>query len=111
MASGTPVVASDLEAFKRVLDNDKAGVTFENENSDDLARVVSDLLSNPTKCAELSAQGRLRAAEFDWSVVAERIVDVYESIRVPGVTVEPDLTGQMIGRLGRGRITPEMRSD
>jgi hypothetical protein len=25
--------------------------------------------------------------------------------------VEPDLTGQMIGRLGRGRITPEMRSD
>jgi phosphatidylinositol alpha-mannosyltransferase len=111
MASGTPVVASDLEAFKRVLDNGKAGITFENENSDDLAKVVSNLLSDPARCAELSAQGKLRAAEFDWSVVAERIVDVYESIRVPGVLVEPDLTGQMIGRLGRGRITPEMRSD
>jgi phosphatidylinositol alpha-mannosyltransferase len=111
MASGTPVVASDLEAFKRVLDNGKAGITFENENSDDLAKVVSNLLSDPARRAELSAQGKLRAAEFDWSVVAERIVDVYESIRVPGVIVEPDLTGQMIGRLGRGRITPEMRSD
>lgn len=111
MASGTPVIASDLEAFQRVLDNGKAGITFENENSDDLARVVSELLSDPARCAELSAQGKLRAAEFDWSVVAERIVDVYESIRVPGVIVEPDLTGQMIGRLGRGRITPEMRSD
>jgi phosphatidylinositol alpha-mannosyltransferase len=111
MASGTPVVASDLEAFKRVLNNGKAGITFENENSVDLARVVSDLLSDPVRCAELGAQGKLRAAEFDWSVVAERIVDVYESIRVPGVKVEPDLTGQMIGRLGRGRITPEMRSD
>ena len=111
MASGTPVVASDLEAFKRVLDNSKAGITFENENSADLARVVSELLSDPTRCAELSAQGKLRASEFDWSVVAERIVDVYESIRVPGVRVEPDLTGQMIGRLGRGRIAPEMRSD
>ena len=111
MASGTPVVASDLEAFKRVLDNGKAGITFENENSEDLARVVGQLLSDPTRQAELSAQGKLRAAEFDWSVVAERIVDVYESIRVPGVVVEPDLTGQMIGRLGRGRITPEMRSD
>lgn len=106
MASGTPVVASDLEAFKRVLDNGKAGITFENENSADLARVVSELLSDPTRCAELSAQGKLRASEFDWSVVAERIVDVYESIRVPGVRVEPDLTGQMIGRLGRGRIAP-----
>jgi len=111
MASGTPVVASDLEAFKRVLDNGKAGITFENENSQDLAKVVSNLLSDPARRAELSAQGKLRAAEFDWSVVAERIVDVYESIRVPGVVVEPDLTGQMIGRLGRGRITPEMRSD
>jgi phosphatidylinositol alpha-mannosyltransferase len=111
MASGTPVVASDLEAFKRVLDNGKAGITFENENSQDLAKVVSNLLSDSVRRTELSAQGKLRAAEFDWSVVAERIVDVYESIRVPGVVVEPDLTGQMIGRLGRGRITPEMRND
>jgi phosphatidylinositol alpha-mannosyltransferase len=111
MATGTPVVASDLEAFSRVLDHGKAGITFVNENSVDLARVVSDLLANPSQRAELSAQGKLRAAEFDWSVVAQRIVDVYESVRVPGVKVEPDLTGQMIGRLGRGRITPESRSD
>ena len=111
MATGTPVVASDLEAFSRVLDHGKAGITFVNENSVDLARVVSDLLANPIQRAELSAQGKLRAAEFDWSVVAQRIVDVYESVRVPGVKVEPDLTGQMIGRLGRGRITPESRSD
>jgi phosphatidylinositol alpha-mannosyltransferase len=100
-----------LEAFKRVLDEGRAGVTFENENPHDLARVVCDLLSDPTRQDELSAQGKLRAAEFDWSVVAQKIVDVYESIRVPGVKVEPDLTGQMIGRLGRGRLTPEVRSD
>lgn len=111
MAAGTPVVASDLEAFKRVLDNGKAGITFENENPADLAKVISDLLANPNRRAQLSEQGRLRAAEFDWSVVAGKIVEVYESIRVPGVKVEPDLTGQMIGRLGRGRITPESRSD
>lgn len=111
MASGTPVVASDLEAFSRVLDNGRAGITFKNEDSIDLAKVVSELLANPTLCAQLSAQGKLRAAEFDWTLVAQRIVDVYESIRVPGVKVEPDLTGQMIGRLGRGRITPESRSD
>ena len=111
MATGTPVVASDLEAFERVLDHGKAGITFENENPDDLAKVICDLLGDASKRAELSHQGKLRAAEFDWSVVAKRIVDVYESVRVPGVKVEPDLTGQMIGRLGRGRITPESRND
>lgn len=111
MASGTPVVASDLEAFERVLDHGRAGVTFANEDPGDLARVASELLANPARRTELSEQGKLRADEFDWSVVANKIVDVYESIRVPGVKVEPDLTGQMIGRLGRGRITPEARSD
>jgi phosphatidylinositol alpha-mannosyltransferase len=111
MATGTPVVASDLEAFRRVLDNGRAGITFKNEDPADLALVVSELLANPTRRAELSMNGKLRAAEFDWTVVAQRVVDVYESIRVPGVKVEPDLTGQMIGRLGRGRITPESRND
>jgi phosphatidylinositol alpha-mannosyltransferase len=111
MATGTPVIASDLEAFSRVLDYGRAGLTFENENSADLAKVVSGLLADPIQRDELSVQGKSRAAEFDWSVVAKRIVDVYESIRVSGVKVEPDLTGQMIGRLGRGRITPESRSD
>lgn len=111
MATGTPVIASNLEAFSRVLDHGRAGLTFENENSADLAKVVSDLLADPIQRAELSVQGKSRVAEFDWSVVATRIVDVYESIRVSGVKVEPDLTGQMIGRLGRGRITPESRSD
>jgi phosphatidylinositol alpha-mannosyltransferase len=111
MASGTPVVASDLEAFEQVLDFGRAGITFENENSDDLARVVCELLRDEAKRTELIRQGRLRAAQFDWNVVANEIVNVYESVRVPGVKVEPDLTGQFMGRLARGRITPEPRGE
>jgi phosphatidylinositol alpha-mannosyltransferase len=111
MASGTPVVASDLEAFEQVLDFGRAGITFENENSDDLAKVVCELLRDEAKRTELIRQGRLRAAQFDWNVVANEIVNVYESVRVPGVKVEPDLTGQFMGRLARGRITPEPRGE
>ena len=86
-------------------------MSFQNENSDDLARVVCELLSDEAKRTELMAQGRLRANEFDWNVVASEILNVYESVRVPGVKVEPDFTGQLIGRLGRGRITPEPRGE
>jgi phosphatidylinositol alpha-mannosyltransferase len=111
MASGTPVVASDLEAFERVLDYGRAGVTFQNENSVDLARVACELLAVDSKRAQLVQQGIDRANEFDWNVVAKEIVNVYESVRVPGVKVEPDFTGQFIGRLGRGRITPEPRGE
>lgn len=111
MASGTPVVASDLEAFKQVLDFGRAGTTFENENSADLANVICDLLADELRQKEFISQGRIRADEFDWNFVASEIVNVYESVRVFGVKVEPDLTGQFMGRLARGRITPEPRGE
>lgn len=107
MACGTPVVASDLHAFQRVLEYGKSGITFKNEDSNDLARVLIDLLSSPSKLAELKAAGYARSAHFDWTLVANRVLEVYESVRLPGVKIEPDFAGQMLGRLGKLRITPE----
>lgn len=105
MASGTPVVASNLTAFQRVLDFGRAGATFINEDSESLARVINELLDNPDELHRLREQGRLRAHEFDWATVARSIVAVYESVHLPGVIVEPDFAGQMLGRLGRMRVT------
>lgn len=110
MASGTPVVASDLQAFQRVLDYGKSGVTFKNEDSADLARVATALLQDEEKLAQYKSAGLARAAFFDWTLVANRVLEVYKSVQHDGVKVEPDFAGQMLGRLGRLRITPE-RSD
>ena len=107
MAAGTPVVASDLLAFQRVLDNGKAGVTFRNEDAGDLAEVLINLLSDEVKLTELKQAGYSRSAEFDWAIVAQRVLEVYESVRLPGIKVEPDFAGQMFGRLGRLKILPE----
>ena len=107
MASGTPVVASNLFAFERVLDNGKCGLTFKNEDSAALAQVLIDVLGDDQKLEELKQAGLARAAHFDWTLVANRVIEVYESVRLPGVKIEPDFAGQMLGRLSRLRITPE----
>jgi phosphatidylinositol alpha-mannosyltransferase len=101
MASGTPVVASDIEAFARVLEDGEAGALFRNEDSADLAHVINELLDDPAHREKLAASGRERALEFDWQTVAARIVDVYESVTVTGERVTEDLRGQVIGRLSR----------
>lgn len=100
MASGTPVVASDLEAFSRVLDGNRAGHLFINGDSNSLAKVICETLNDRDELERLRSAGLERAQEFDWASVAKRIETVYESVHLPGVVVEPDFAGQMLGRFG-----------
>jgi phosphatidylinositol alpha-mannosyltransferase len=80
MSAGACVLASDLSAFSRVLDGGTAGAMFANEHPDDLARTLVDLLRRPERRAELAAAGQRRARLFDWSVVADEILAVYETV-------------------------------
>ena len=103
MAAGTPVVASNLEAFARVLEDGRAGQMFLSEDSQDLARTVNALLSDPGRREELRRCGHARARQFDWDVVAREIEGVYESVTTTGERVENDMRGQFVGRLARPR--------
>jgi len=101
MASGTPVLASDIEAFRRVVDDGRAGATFVNEDPADLARVAVALLDDAAERARLGREGLLRAREFDWETVAQRVVEVYDAVTVTGEKVSEDFRGQLVGRLSR----------
>ena len=80
MSAGACVLASDLSAFSRVLDGGRAGAMFANEQPDALARTLVDLLRRPERRAELAEAGQQRARIFDWSVVADEILAVYETV-------------------------------
>jgi phosphatidylinositol alpha-mannosyltransferase len=78
LSAGTPVVASDIPAFKAVLENGDAGLLFKNEDSSDLAKVLIGLLRDSEKQKQLSNRGKLSSQKYDWQVVAEQILTVYE---------------------------------
>jgi phosphatidylinositol alpha-mannosyltransferase len=84
MAAGAPVVASDLDAFARVLADGAAGRLVRRGEAADLAAALSGLLADPAQRTRLAAAGRRVVAEYDWSVVAERILAVYETVAPPG---------------------------
>lgn len=77
MAAGAPVAASDLDAFRRVLDGGAAGELFPVGDSAALVRTLDALLDDPARRAELSRRGREVVAAFDWPVVALRVLEVY----------------------------------
>ena len=67
MASGTPVLASDLEAFRLVLGEGAYGQLFPTGDPAALAAAAVRLLREPRRRAELSRAACVRAAEYDWS--------------------------------------------
>jgi phosphatidyl-myo-inositol alpha-mannosyltransferase len=84
MAAGAPVVASDLDAFARVLEDGEGGVLVRRGDAAALGAALSGLLADPGRRAELAAAGRRVVAGYDWSVVARRILAVYETVAPPG---------------------------
>lgn len=95
MSAGAPVVASDLDAFRRVLDDGRAGVLTPVGDPAALAGALRELLTDPERRAALAAAGRRRVSAFDWSVVAGQVLRVYEQ----AIAADPR-------RVGESGVTP-----
>jgi phosphatidyl-myo-inositol alpha-mannosyltransferase len=78
MAAGTAVVGSDLDAFRRVLDDGRAGALFRMGDPVALADALRGMLTGSQRRGELVAHARRRVAAYDWPVVAGQVLRVYE---------------------------------
>ena len=102
MAAQAAVIASDLPAFRRVLEDGRSGLLFPNLDSAALADGLVALLRDPAMRATYVVAADQRVLDFDWDRVVNDVIAVYDSVRVPGETVTVDLRGQLVGRLGSG---------
>jgi len=77
MAAGTAIAASDLDAFRRVLDGGRAGALFPTGDAVALTRALAALLDDPRRRADLAANAAHTVKAFDWPSVARRVLEVY----------------------------------
>ncbi|MEN4479862.1 glycosyltransferase family 4 protein [Mycolicibacterium cosmeticum] len=87
MAAGTAVVASDLDAFRRVLDNGRAGRLVPVDDAGTLADALIAVLGDDTLRAGYVEVAGTVVRRYDWSVVAADIMRVYETVAMSGVRV------------------------
>lgn len=100
MAAGTLVIASDIAAFKAVLDNGNAGKLFETGNPASLAATINDVIADPSGSKALAKVGQERANLYDWGTVTNQIMSVYEAVVEWGA---PPVTGTPYEQL-RNRV-------
>lgn len=87
MAAGTAVVASDLDAFRRVLRDGQAGRLVPVDDHAALAAALIEVLEDDALRAGYVAAGAEAVRRFDWPVVADQIVRVYETVAGVGSKV------------------------
>lgn len=87
MAAGTAVVASDLDAFRRVLNDGEAGRLVPVDDPDALATSLIELLGDDRARQRYVAAASAAVQRYDWSVVAGEIMRVYETVSGIGAKV------------------------
>lgn len=79
MATGTPVVASDIPGYRDVLGDAGAGVLVPPGDSEALAEEITRLLAEPEKRKAMREAAIARAAIFSWDRVARQVEEVYRT--------------------------------
>lgn len=78
MSAGAAVVGSDLDAFRRVLDDGRAGVLFPVGDPVALAEALRGMLVSSRRRDSYVAAATQRVTAFDWTVLSGQVLRVYE---------------------------------
>jgi len=77
MAAGKPIVASNIEGYNNVVSHGAEGLLVPPKNAGKLAQALMTLMTDESLRQQMGARGRLKAIEYDWKHIAQRLLDYY----------------------------------
>jgi len=80
MASGLPVLISDIPSNMELIRYGQDGFYFETANSDDCAKKIKELIDDPIQLQEKRASGLNRIKKFTPQVIVNSLEKIYLSL-------------------------------
>lgn len=80
MATGVPVVASDIPGYRTVLAPAREGLLVPPKDPGEIARAIVTLARDAPLRKELGLRGRETALRYDWPIVVRRIEEIYRGV-------------------------------
>jgi glycosyltransferase involved in cell wall biosynthesis len=80
MAAGTPIIASDIAAYRELLSQGTTGLFFRTGDPEDLCRAILELSSDSNLKLRLSKNASKVVQTYDWENIAKKYVALYQSI-------------------------------
>jgi len=83
MATGAPVIASNIEGFAYVVTHEQEGLLVPPRDADALADALVQLLADADRRHEMGRCGQERARQFSWDRVSRQVLDFYQRVACP----------------------------
>jgi phosphatidylinositol alpha-mannosyltransferase len=80
MAAGRAIVASNIEGYASVVTHGVEGLLVLPKDAEALSHALVHLLADDQLRARMGAMGRLRAEQFSWERISQRILSYYERL-------------------------------
>jgi D-inositol-3-phosphate glycosyltransferase len=80
MASGTPVIASNVGGLSYTVKDGETGFLVPEENHFALAEGVHTLLKNPEQRLRMGEQAAEHAQQYSWTYIAAQMADLYDDL-------------------------------
>lgn len=77
MASGTPIIASDIEGYRELLDGEREARLFPNRDVAALAGAAIAVLRDERARHAMAAAGRAKAERYSWPGIARKLEALY----------------------------------
>ena len=80
MASGCPIITSDIDGIKEYIQHMKEGYIFKRGDIKDMIEGVLYMLCNPQNAKEMANNAKLNAKKLDYLVFSERLLEFLENV-------------------------------
>lgn len=80
MATGKPIVASDIPGYREILENGREGFLVKPCDYQEIAKKVIELAKNSEKIEEMGRLGREKALNYSWEKISYHIENFYYQI-------------------------------
>ena len=77
MASGTPIVCSDIHGYKGVVRRNEQAVLVPPRDVEGLAAALGTLVRDPLLRERMGGSGKERAVQFSWENITAKVEDYY----------------------------------
>jgi glycosyltransferase involved in cell wall biosynthesis len=83
MAAGIPVVASNFEVYREIVEGNSCGICVNPYDTDAIAREILKIRNNPEVAERMRKNGRKSVEEkYNWETQESKLLDMYENILI-----------------------------